>query len=263
VTTPAQLPATKSRKKPATAKKSSSKVVFITPAAGLAAIAQANETAQFSQRDSTQDRILLAAEGLFMEHGFEGTSLRAITTEAGVNLAAVNYHFGSKEELIKQLLTRRFDPLNNLRSARLTELQRAAKGMALAPEVILETLFIPALELARDKINSGGNFLRLLGRAYIDPSPYTKLLLSEQYASMIEQFKLAFCQAIPYVPRAELTLRLHFTMGALASTIAGADVFKLLASVRTAESNHLSDEAVVVRKLIPFLVAGLKAPVSH
>ena len=65
---------------------------------------------------ATKDRILDAAEALFMEHGFEATSLRAITAAAGVNLAAVNYHFGSKEELFQAVLTRRLDPMNQERA---------------------------------------------------------------------------------------------------------------------------------------------------
>ena len=73
---------------------------------------------------ATKDRILDAAEALFMEHGFEATSLRSITAAAAVNLAAVNYHFGSKEELFQAVLTRRLDPMNQERLDLLTALER-------------------------------------------------------------------------------------------------------------------------------------------
>ena len=63
----------------------------------------------------TKSRIVDVAEQLFMEHGFEATSLRQLTSSAGVNLAAVNYHFGSKEELFQAVLTRRLDPMNQER----------------------------------------------------------------------------------------------------------------------------------------------------
>src|SRR6058998_1049074 len=75
---------------------------------------------------ATKQRILDTAESLFMEHGFEATSLRSITAAAGVNLAAVNYHFGSKDELFQSVLTRRLDPMNQERVDLLTELERAA-----------------------------------------------------------------------------------------------------------------------------------------
>ncbi len=58
----------------------------------------------------TKTRILDSAESLFAEHGFEGTSLRQITSAAGVNLASVNYHFRSKDELIRAIFARRVEP---------------------------------------------------------------------------------------------------------------------------------------------------------
>src|SRR5215470_418761 len=79
----------------------------------------------------TKTRILDAAEALFTEHGFEATSLRQLTTAAGVNLAAVNYHFGSKEELFQAVLTRRLDPMNQERLDLLTGLEREAGSKAL------------------------------------------------------------------------------------------------------------------------------------
>src|SRR5882724_1371308 len=96
---------------------------------------------------ATKARILDAAEALFMEHGFEATSLRQITATAGVNLAAVNYHFGSKEELFQAVLTRRLDPMNQERIALLTRFEREAAPHALSCERILAAMFIPALRL--------------------------------------------------------------------------------------------------------------------
>src|SRR5437899_12857181 len=93
---------------------------------------------------ATKDRILDAAESLFMEHGFEATSLRSITAAAGVNLAAVNYHFGSKEELFQSVLTRRLDPMNHARLALLTRLEGEAAPHALSCDKILTALFVPA-----------------------------------------------------------------------------------------------------------------------
>ena len=130
----------------------------------------------------TKTRILDAAEGLFMEHGFEATSLRSLTAAAGVNLAAVNYHFGSKEELFQAVLTRRLDPMNKERIELIDKLEREAGGKAIACERILFAMLIPALRLARDEERGGKNFLRLVGRAYADPAPFIRHFLSEQYA---------------------------------------------------------------------------------
>src|ERR1700704_4644337 len=99
----------------------------------------------------TKGRILDAAESLFIEHGFEATSLRSITAAAGVNLAAVNYHFGSKEELFQAVLTQRLDPMNQERLDLLTALERAAAPRPVPCEQILSAMFVPALKLARDR----------------------------------------------------------------------------------------------------------------
>ncbi len=126
------------------------------------------------QTGDTKGRILDAAEDLFIEHGFEAMSLRQITSHADVNLAAVNYHFGSKEALIHSMLARRLDRLNVERlnlldkferrfaeTARVTQTAQAAQGAAagepgagnggLTCEHVLGALFIPALRLSRDR----------------------------------------------------------------------------------------------------------------
>src|SRR5215475_4085556 len=189
-----------------------------------------------------KERILDTAEELFMEHGFEATSLRQITAAAGVNLAAVHYHFGGKEELFEAVLTR---------------FEHAAAPNPLSCEKILAAMFIPALKLARDRERGGKNFLRLLGRAYADPAPFIRHFLSDQYAVMIARFKAAFRRALPQLPRKELSWRLHFVMGALSYTLAGTDALKLIAALSPGDADN---DEFVLRRLAPFLIAGLKAP---
>ena len=204
----------------------------------------------------TKTRILDAAELLFMEHGFEATSLRSLTSAAGVNLAAVNYHFGSKEELFQAVLTRRLDPMNQERIELLGRIEREAAGRALSCEKILFAMLIPALKLARDEKRGGNNFLRLVGRAYADPAPFIRHFLSAQYAGMIGRYKEAFLKALPHLSRQELTWRLHFVMGALSYTLAGTDALKLFAEATSTTDN----DELLLQRLAPFLVAGLKAP---
>lgn len=205
----------------------------------------------------TKTRILDAAEHLFMEHGFEATSLRQLTAAASVNLAAVNYHFGSKEELFEAVLTRRLDPMNHERIMLLEKIEREAQGKPLSCEKILFAMLIPALRLARDEKRGGKNFLRLLGRAYADPAPFIRHFLSEQYAEMIGRYKEAFLRSLPHLSRQELTWRLHFVMGALSYTLAGTDALKLFAQVTATDRDN---DELLLQRLAPFLVAGLKAP---
>src|SRR6187401_3762191 len=209
---------------------------------------------------ATKARILDAAETLFMEHGFEATSLRAITAAADVNLAAVNYHFGSKEELFQSVLTRRLDPMNQRRLELLTRFEAESAPGSLPCERILAALFIPALALARDPQRGGSNFLRLLGRAYADPAPFIRQFLSQQYGPMIARFKDAFARALPHLPRKELSWRLHFIMGALSYTLAGTDALKIIAELNPVETDN---DEILLRRLAPFLLAGLTAPLPE
>jgi AcrR family transcriptional regulator len=204
----------------------------------------------------TKTRILDAAEQLFTEHGFEATSLRSLTSAACVNLAAVNYHFGSKEELFQAVLTRRLDPMNQERIELLAKLERDAGGRPISVEKILSAMLIPALRLARDERRGGKNFLRVLGRAYADPAPFIRHFLSAQYVEMIGRYKEAFLKALPHLSRQELTWRLHFVMGALSYTLAGTDALRLFAQVTPDKDN----DELLLQRLAPFLVAGLKAP---
>src|SRR5579871_5345079 len=98
---------------------------------------------------STKDRILDTAERLFARDGFEATSLRAITAEAGVNLAAVNYHFQSKEALVRAVIGRRMGPVNEKRLAMLDACETAAGDGPLPLEGVLEAFVRPVLEIAR------------------------------------------------------------------------------------------------------------------
>ena len=207
----------------------------------------------------TKRRILDTAEELFMEHGFEATSLRLITTAAGVNLAAANYHFGSKEELFQAVFTRRLDPMNRDRMALLAAYEAAAVGKPLTCEKIISAMFIPALRLARDHEQGGKNFLRLLGRAYADPAPFIREFLSSQYAEMIGRFRAAFGNALPHLPREEVSWRLHFVMGALSYTLAGTDGLKLIAQYHPENTDN---DELLLKRLAPFLAAGLRAPVA-
>ena len=206
---------------------------------------------------SPKTRILDAAEQLFMEHGFEATSLRQLTAAADVNLAAVNYHFGSKEELFQAVLTRRLDPMNQERIELLEKLERDAGARGLTCEKILSAMLIPALRLARDERRGGKNFLRLLGRAYADPAPFIRHFLSQQYAEMIGRYKEAFHKVLPHLSRQELSWRLHFVMGALSYTLAGTDALRLFAQLAPAEKDN---DELLLQRLAPFLAAGLKAP---
>ena len=204
----------------------------------------------------TKSRILDAAETLFIDCGYEAMSLRQITSRAEVNLAAVNYHFGSKESLIHSMLSRRLDRLNEERVKLLDRFDQML-GERLTCEHVLGAMFIPALRLSRDPRVGGKAFLRLLGRAYTDPSAFIRDFLNAHYASVAVRFFDAFQRALPHLPREELGWRLHFAIGALSGVLAGADTDSLINEFSQGKSMN---DLQLIARLASLMVAALKAP---
>jgi len=204
----------------------------------------------------TRTRILDAAEELFMQHGFEGTSMRQLTSRAGVNLAAVNYHFGSKDALIEAVFRRRLDPMN---AARLAELAKLDASGSLSPEAIIRAFVGPSLRLVEDAKGGGRNFTRLLGRTYTEPSKTLRALIGQMYAPTMECYKAALERALPQMPREELVWRMHFMFGTLAYTLAATDTVQLIAGCKP-EDRY--DAQLLEERLTAFLLAGLLAPLK-
>lgn len=219
----------------------------------------------------TRERILDVAERLFMENGFEGTSMRVITTAAEVNLAAVNYHFGSKEALLCEVFRRRLGWLNQQRLHALDALEAQAGGAPLKPSLILEAFFGTLLRMGEDQSLGGMTFLRLLGRTLTDPAEFIRTFFASEYAEVIARYKQALFRALPDVPKAEIVWRLHFMLGAMSYAIAGTDVLRVVTGCELGDlagegaGDPDGDSALARRlsqRLMPFLLGGLRAPLS-
>jgi AcrR family transcriptional regulator len=200
---------------------------------------------------STKERILGAAESLFATHGFAGASLRQVTAAAKVNLAAVNYHFGSKDKLIEEVFRRRLDELN---TRRLGALGRLAQRPDTTLEAVLEAYIGPALDLSRTG-GGGAAFVRVLARAYAEHNETLRKFLSENYGHVLRQFAAEFQRLLPSLSKEELYWRLDIVTGAL--TYAMADFGIIQRKNEVAEQAHREQAA---EHLVRFAAAGLRAP---
>ncbi len=211
----------------------------------------------------TRERILDAAERLFMAHGYEGTSMRQITGEAGVNLAAVNYHFGSKESLMQEVFRRRLDWLNEERMRVLDEAEALAAGKPLKPSQIVDGFFGTLLRMADDEQRGGVTFLRLLGRTLTDPSEFIRTFMAHEYAAVVERYKEALFKALPDVPKAEIVWRFHFMLGATSYAIAGTDALRLVTDWQIEAEDSTDRLDRLLPRLMSFLLGGLRAPLPQ
>jgi AcrR family transcriptional regulator len=203
----------------------------------------------------TKERILDAAERLFAAHGFAGTSLRAVTKEAGVNLAAVHYHFGTKEDLLRAVLSRIVIPVNRERLEMLEQVEAAAGSDPPSLEGILEAFIAPDLRLIRDLGERGVIIARFLGRSYTEPAEMVQALSREHYEELGQRFMGAFARALPEVPQSELYFRFKLVLGVLTYFLADNDL-------TAGYAEDLSDVEGTVGRLVAFLAAGLRAPVA-
>ena len=204
------------------------------------------------RENNTRERLLDAAERLFADKGFQETSVRAITTEANAHLAAVNYHFGSKQELIHSVIARRLDPLNRERIRLLEAAQAEAGGTPVPLTSILHAFFAPAVHLFIEQ----PNFMCLAGRLVSEPDKELNQAFTSRFEEMYLRFIPALRPALPNLTAKELFWRMHFVIGAMIHTHTNSSTLEYLSG----GLSTVSDAEEVIGRLISFCAAGLHAP---
>jgi AcrR family transcriptional regulator len=207
---------------------------------------------------ATRDRILDAAERLFAEHGYDGASLRAITAQARVNLAAVNYHFRSKRALMRAVFARRLEPLNQKRLALLETCVAARANGPPDLERLVEALVAPPFRMGEQSRGEAAALRKLMGWVLVDPGVQIERVLEEQFHEVALHFVSAFRRALPGIPPEELFWRIHFSIGALASVLTGAPFLKIASGGRL----DTSDVEGAVKRLVAYICGGLRAPLA-
>ncbi len=204
-------------------------------------------------RNSTKEKILDVAEALFAEHGFKDTSLRTITSKAGVNLASVNYHFGDKKTLVRAVLNRYLE-------AFMPAVQDALINLNLSDSYemseVFESLRSPLRNLNDVRPNGTSRFMLLIGRGYTDVQGHLRWFITTRYQDTLSLFTESVMKANPKLTQEELFWRLHFTLGTCVFTMASSQA---LLEIAENDYGKAMDAKSVVDQLIPFLAAGVAA----
>ncbi|HEY2843296.1 MAG TPA: TetR family transcriptional regulator [Bryobacteraceae bacterium] len=196
----------------------------------------------------TKVRILDAAEKLFGMNGFDGTSLREITTEANVNLAAINYHFQTKDSLIEAIVARRIEPLN----VRRFELLDAA-GPHPTVEEILVAFIAPVMRVKTDSMAP------LMGRILSNPDLFVDRVFPKHLAPVSQRFVEALSKALPDLPLSEVLWRFHFSVGVMTHTLLWGRFFPKI----TNGVCDITDRDALLKRAVQFVAAGFHAPASQ
>lgn len=205
----------------------------------------------------TKTRILDAAESLFAEHGFSDTSLRLITTRASVNLASVNYHFGSKKELIQAVIARHLELFMPLLNDKLTVLCTQDSTPSLVD--VFNSFVEPLLALEQLSKNGTVTFMQLLGRSYTDEQGHLRWFITTHYGHVLNNITNALLRANPALTSQELFWRLHFTLGTAVFTMGSSGALMDIAKVDFEES---IDVEGLIRKVIPYLASGMASAIE-
>ena len=208
------------------------------------------------ENKDTKEIILDKAEELFASKGYKGTSLRMITTGADVNLAAVNYHFGSKEGLVAAVIGRRIVPLNEERNRRLKEVLNKAESAGTRPELsdVLMAFLEPTMRLP-ESAPGAKNFVTLIGRAMADTDETARSIFIKHMGPAIKKFHNALAMALPEMPAEVLYWRLNFLLGAMSHTLRCID--KCPIPLDSAEPRNAQQ---LVELILPFITGGMEAP---
>lgn len=168
-----------------------------------------------------------------------------------MNLAAVNYHFGSKDKLIEEVFRRRLDELN---SRRMAALNRIAGDSETTLEDVLDAYIRPALDLSRND-GGGAAFVRVLARAYAEHNETLRRFLSDNYGHVLRQFAGEFARLLPGLAKEEIYWRLDIVTGALTYAMADFGIIQRKSDV----DEHAHREAAADH-LIRFAAAGMRNP---
>lgn len=201
----------------------------------------------------TKTALLDAAERLFARDGIAESSLRAITSKAGANLASVNYHFGSKEGLVRAVFARRLEPLNRQRLGSLEKCLEQGQGVT-DLHCLLQAFVQPAMTMMRSQDAGDREFVKLLGRTLFEPTGELRSVVVEEFREVSERFSTAIAQALPAAPSEEIVWRFHFMVGSVAHTVAAETMLN-----HRLECLHLDQDASadsITNRLVDFLLSG-------
>jgi AcrR family transcriptional regulator len=200
----------------------------------------------------TRERILQAAEGLFAEHGFDAVSMRDITALAHVNLAAVNYHFGSKQALLAEVFAIRANALVDARLGLLDTLPRDRNGRPRL-EAVIEAFLRPSLEMSRQP--GGTHHMRLRARLALERIGVTSTEYPVIFDDSNNRFVDALAEALPDLPREEVYWGFHCLLAVQNYTMANSGRIQHL-------SGGLCDPTDVeatLQRIVPFVAQGFRA----
>lgn len=199
----------------------------------------------------TKERLLVVAGELFADRGFDSVSLRMITDRANVNLASVNYHFGSKEELIGAVVDDIVRPVNERRLSLLSLIDYTRQDPI---RKIIHAFIDPVFDLS-DSGNDDNKYYKLISRCIASRDDRVSSIIIKQFPEVLAQFVSALTKALPSMDSNSAHLKIMFMAGALAHSLFHYENLLLISEGRF----DLNSTEVLKSELVSFLLTGMNA----
>lgn len=199
----------------------------------------------------TKERLLAVAGELFADRGFDSVSLRMITDRANVNLASVNYHFGSKEELIGAVVDDIVRPVNERRLSLLSLIDYTRQDPI---RKIIHAFIDPVFDLS-DSGNDDNKYYKLISRCIASRDERVSSIIIKQFPEVLAQFVSALTKALPSIDSDSAHLKIMFMAGALAHSLFHIENLLLISEGRF----DLNSTEVLKSELVSFLLRGMNA----
>lgn len=204
--------------------------------------------------EATRERLLSAAERVFAEKGYDAAGTRELAEAAGTDVAMITYHFGSKLDLYREVMTRRAHPLNEKRLGELDQVLEAAKGKP-SLEAVVHALVASNIRMRGDPEMGGMSVARLIAREMIDPAQPHRHAIADMFDTLAARFVAAIKLAMPGITEESVHWAYHFSISAMVQTMANVGRLEQLSDGVC----DMTDPERVIDHLVPFIVGGIKA----
>lgn len=203
----------------------------------------------------TQIKIIEAAELEFAKSGFSGASVRDITSVAGVNIAAINYHFGNKEKLFCEMVRYRLEPINQLRIDLLDREYQKSGGTALPLKRIIEIIVRPLLENLMNDHSNDFLFMKAMGKGFGEDRDFMKSIQEGILKETVERFAKAIAHTLGTEDKRMIGYSIHL----MSSAIGGIMMQHKRLESSSQGAAKRSDVEGLITHTIAFITGGIQS----
>ncbi len=206
------------------------------------------------RKSDARKRVIEAAEELFAKHGFDAVSIRDITKHCGANVAAINYHFGGRDNLVAEVMMRYIEPINDERLARLESARQRWGGKAVPLEELIEAFVRPLVTRVKKSELSERLFYKLCGRVFSEHIDSLPKQVEAHFEPLLKEFYKEFAHALPEINREELVWRFHFMVGGMIYLMSHQDLLQRMSQ----GDAGVPSMNVSISRFVRFAAAGFR-----